>query len=315
MRYASAMSFEKILVAIAALSTSCYSPPQAPAGRLSPERRIVAIGDVHGDWDATLRALRLAGAIDESQHWSGGDLIVVQTGDQLDRGDGERDILLLFEQLAIDAQEAGGEFHSLLGNHEIMNAALDFRYVTPGGFADFESVPTSNLDALTRESLSPHERARAAAFQPGGPFAVSLASHDVILVLGDSVFVHGGVLPAHVEYGIDKINEETRQWLLGKSEKPNVMVGPDSPIWDRTYSNEPTEEAPETLRVTLELLGVKRMVIGHTVQEGGIRALCDGDAWCIDVGMASHYGGPIEVLEIVGDRVTVLREAEVLTPL
>ena len=51
------------------------------------EQRIVAFGDVHGDLEAARGALRLAGAIDEQDRWSGGDLIVVQTGDKLDSGD------------------------------------------------------------------------------------------------------------------------------------------------------------------------------------------------------------------------------------
>ena len=65
------------------------------------EQRIVAFGDVHGDLEAARGALRLAGAIDEQDHWIGGDLIVVQTGDQLDRGDQEQEILDLFERLRI----------------------------------------------------------------------------------------------------------------------------------------------------------------------------------------------------------------------
>ena len=101
------------------------------------EQRIVAFGDVHGDLEAARGALRLAGAIDEQDRWIGGDLIVVQTGDQLDRGDQEQAILDLFERLRIESEAAGGAFHALLGNHELMNARVDLRYVTDGGFADF----------------------------------------------------------------------------------------------------------------------------------------------------------------------------------
>ena len=77
------------------------------------EQRIVAFGDVHGDLEAARGALRLAGAIDEQDHWIGGDLIVVQTGDQLDRGDQEQAILDLFEKLRMESAAAGGEFHAL----------------------------------------------------------------------------------------------------------------------------------------------------------------------------------------------------------
>jgi hypothetical protein len=63
---------------------------------------------VHGDFEATRRALRLAGATDEIDKWIGGDLVVVQTGDQLDRGDGEQAILELLARLQHEARAAGG---------------------------------------------------------------------------------------------------------------------------------------------------------------------------------------------------------------
>ena len=45
--------------------------------------------------------------------------------------------------------------------------------------------------------------------------------------------------------------------------------------------------------------GARRMVVGHTVQEGGITTACGGKLWRIDVGLAALYGGPIQVLELV----------------
>src|SRR5688572_16450107 len=75
---------------------SAPAPAPAPAGsaafRFSAPGRIVAVGDLHGDLQSTRQALRLARAIDEKDHWIGGDLTLVQCGDQLDRGDQEREI-------------------------------------------------------------------------------------------------------------------------------------------------------------------------------------------------------------------------------
>ena len=71
--------------------------------------RLVAIGDLHGDLAATRKALRLAGAIDEKDEWRGGALVVVQTGDQIDRGDDDRAILDLFDTLRDKAKKVGGE--------------------------------------------------------------------------------------------------------------------------------------------------------------------------------------------------------------
>jgi len=51
------------------------------------------------------------------------------------------------------------------------------------------------------------------------------------------------------------------------------------------------------------------MVVGHTVQRGGITSARNGKVWRIDVGLSHAFGGPIEALQIEGDSVAVLREA------
>ncbi|MGA7121330.1 MAG: hypothetical protein WBY94_14595 [Polyangiaceae bacterium] len=56
------------------------------------------------------------------------------------------------------AAAAGGELVALLGNHEIMNSSLDFRYVTTGGFAGFSSFDggsgtTAGLAAMRKGGL------------------------------------------------------------------------------------------------------------------------------------------------------------------
>lgn len=43
------------------------------------ERRIVALGDLHGDLPNTLAILKFSNIIDEDHHWIGGDAIFVQT--------------------------------------------------------------------------------------------------------------------------------------------------------------------------------------------------------------------------------------------
>lgn len=275
-------------------------------------KRIVAFGDVHGDLSATRRALRLAGAIDEQDRWIGGRLVVVQTGDQLDRGGDERAILDLFERLRHEARKAGGSFVALLGNHEIMNVTGDLRYVTDEGFEDFVgAAPIDPTDSLL-QSFDSVARPRMAALLPGRPYALLLAQRDVIHVEGDNVFVHGGVLPSHVAYGIEEVNEETRAWLRGERDFPEILDGSDSPHWVRLYSQSPDSAACGTLARVLEQMRARRMVMGHTVQRGdGISSACDGLAWRIDVGMAAAYEGPVQVLEIVGDSVKVLREEDV----
>ena len=298
------------LFILAALAVSVFSwsteiSPSLPT-RFPDSPRIVAFGDLHGDLDATRRALRLAGAIDEQDHWIGGKLVVVQTGDQIDRGNQEQAILDLFVRLAKEAARAGGAVHVLNGNHELMNAALDLRYATPGGLRDFEDAVTKGAIDSLPSGIEGAERARAAAFKPGGVYARVLARRNTIVIIGPNVFVHGGVLPAHVDYGIERINSEVRSWLEGKTPRPEFVDSRRGPTWARVYSSNTDTAACDTLTLVLERLSANRMIVGHTVQEKGMRSQCDGKVWCIDVGMSAHYGGPTLVLEIVGDSVRVL---------
>jgi len=273
--------------------------------------RIVAIGDLHGDLEATRKVLRLAGAIDAKDAWVGGKLVVVQTGDAVDRGDDDRAILDLLERLKADALKAGGDVVAMSGNHEIMNATFDFRYVTQPAFAAFDDVkPKSPAVSAALEKLDSTTRGRAAAFAPGGgPYATMIARRPVIHRAGDTLFVHGGILPKHAVYGLDRINDETRAWLLGdKSEPPRILVQEDGPIWSRMYSAAPGREECEILDKTLAMTGAKHMVMGHTVQRNGVNAACGGKAWRIDVGLAKVYGGAPQALAIEGDKFTVLKD-------
>jgi hypothetical protein len=299
-----------------------------PASVQPAAPRIVAFGDVHGDLEATRIALRLAGAIDDEDRWIGGDLVLVQTGDQLDRGDEERAILHLFARLMREAQAAGGAFHALNGNHELMNSQLDFRYITVGGFEDFADLDPFEGAALGMGDEGPEgegeaeldeiqafwarydasERGRAAAFKPGGPYALMLAERNTIVQVGENVFVHGGVLPDHARAGLETINTSIQSWLRGERDAPEWSRGGDSPIWTRLYSSRPDEEACAVLDEALEILGARRMIVGHTVHRGGVTPHCDGRLIAVDVGMAAYYRGPREVLEIRGDTLTVISE-------
>lgn len=310
---------QNILGACAALTLflSLTSPAQAQAESQpsssqelklvypAPER-LIAIGDVHGDINAARNALLLAGAINEQDQWIGGELVVVQVGDQLDRGNDEQEILELFDRLRDEAALTGGAFHILNGNHELMNCALDLRYVTPGGFKDFEdAVEVDPNDELLNE-YPEEQRARVAAFRPGGPYALRLANRNTIVIVGDTLFVHGGVHIEHVKFGLDKINQQVRDWLNGKTKKPEIISGSESPVWCRHYSREVVPESRAMLEEVLNELNIKRMVVAHTVQEDGIQSHFDDQVWCVDVGLAAHYGGSTQVLEIQNGKARVL---------
>lgn len=284
--------------------------PEIPT-RFDKARRLVAVGDLHGDLAATRDVLRLAGAIGDDDAWAGGDLVLVQTGDQLDRGDDEPEIFDLLDRLTDEAAAAGGAVHVLNGNHEFMNALGDLRYVTAEGFDDFAGVPGIDVDAPRLTQLPDRARPRAAAFAPGAPYAKRMARRNTVAIVGDTVFVHGGVLPAYASR-VDAINRDARRWLWGlDGAMPPVvetLMAEDSPVWSRAYSEpEPSAQACAALEESLRTMNATRMVVGHTVQKGGITSACGDKVWRIDVGMSSHYGGTPQALEITDAGVKILQ--------
>ncbi|KAK3015586.1 hypothetical protein RJ639_007395 [Escallonia herrerae] len=216
------------------------------------------------------KALRLAGIVDAAGGWCGGATTVVQVGDVLDRGGDEIRILYFLERLKRQAAKSGGKVITMNGNHEILNIDGDIRYVTKSGIDEFKVWA------------------------------------DWYNVVGESVFVHGGLLPDHVLYGLERINEEVRDWIVGVKERVSscLVRGRDSVVWLRRFSEDVAGKCDcSTLeRVLGAIPGAKRMIMGHTIQESGINGACGNRAIRIDVGMSKGCGNGLpEVLEIVGD--------------
>jgi len=98
-------------------------------------QKIVAVGDLHGDYDSFLDILKGTKLFDKDDkdllHWIGGKTHLVQIGDVMDRGDYAKEIFELLMRLETEAEQAGGKVHFLLGNHEEMNIT-DIAFDNPG---------------------------------------------------------------------------------------------------------------------------------------------------------------------------------------
>ena len=153
---------------------------------------------------------------------------------------------------------------------------------------------------------------------PGGADALALgirfartldAELEICIVLPPDTRAPGMQISRFCASGLDAINDGTRKWLLGETRAlPKEITSEDGLLWTRMYSASPGPSECKTLDETLKALSAKRMVMGHTPQKPDISAACDEKAWRIDTGMSKHYGGPVEVLEIRGDAVKVLKE-------
>ena len=198
--------------------------------------RIVAVGDVHGAYDAFVATLQAADVIDDDRAWSGGETHLVITGDLLDRGPGSRAAMDLVMRLESEAQAAGGRVHQLLGNHEVMNLIGDLRYVALEEYAAFEDIESKDDRAYWyrhfRASLSndvnedeassvfenlapPGFFGHRQAFRADGHYGRWLLSKPFTVVINETAFVHGGLPPLIAEQGLAGVNEGLNKDLLG----------------------------------------------------------------------------------------------------
>ena len=128
--------------------------PKPNAADLSSVKRVIAVGDIHGDYDSFVRLLKSTGLVDDKLAWKGKRDVLVQTGDIVDRGDTSRKAVELLMRLEKEAEKAGGRVEILLGNHEVLNMIGDLRYVTAGEFASYAVDESPELRREAIRSLS-----------------------------------------------------------------------------------------------------------------------------------------------------------------
>lgn len=280
---------------------------------------LVAIGDVHGDPDAGFRALALAGVVDGRSWWrsdasgaaasAGARATLVQTGDLVDRGDRSIETVDAFERLKNEAAAVGDEVVTLLGNHELMTLQRDLRFVSRDELAALgkQSLDESRVADASDDSIGLGLRAYFYAgqlawkktFGAGERLGAALREKPFAAVRGKgkcaTVFVHAGLLPGHL-FGndtVDVLNEKGRELLRDDVvERGDDLLHNEGPVWTRVLSMGSEEEACRAAEEVVERLGVRRIVIGHTVtKSGSIETRCDGLIHMIDVGMSALYGG------------------------
>ena len=232
-----------------------------PAIAAAPQR-IVAVGDLHGDFDAWIAIARSAGLIDARNHWAGGNATLVQLGDVTDRGPDSLKIIRNLQQLAREAPRRGGRVIAVLGNHEAMNLLGDLRYTTPGEFAAFadrqsaqrrDKVYESNRTQLeaafrAKDPKLTSEAIRQAwmkqtpigwaehriAWGPTGDLGRWAASNPAVVKIGDTLFVHGGVSAEYAQLGIDEINRRVAAAMRSSDASPTgILSDPLGPLWYR----------------------------------------------------------------------------------
>jgi hypothetical protein len=276
-------------------------------GIYPPVEKIYAIGDIHGDFNAFVLVLKKAGLIDNNYHWIGGNSHVVQVGDILDRKvrdteftdeDSEFKLISLILTLQLESYSAGGGYHPVIGNHEIMNILGIFDYVSPMGFKHFK-----------KGDLRKNMEARREYFKIGGDFCKYLAcGWNPIVKIGDYLFCHGGIsLNISKKYTIETVNQIMRDTLYGNSSHIHtsyfneLFLDNNSILWNRTYSTDlyPNKEYYEASVLTnvLKNYNAKYLILGHTPDLSGIRKRFNDRVFCIDVGLSESFSKKHNKLE------------------
>lgn len=218
------------------LGLAWTAAPHASAPSSVPTR-VVAIGDIHGDFDSFVSLLRQARLIDEHNRWSGGMTTLVQTGDFTDRGTKVREVIDLLMSLEAQARQSGGRILVTLGNHEVMNLLREVRDVAPAAYlafadehsearrvrayreyADFMTSRAAALGADLRiETEEEWRRSHpagfveyVAGFEADGVYGRWLRSKPVVTVLDGTAFLHAGINPETAPRSLDDVNRRVR---------------------------------------------------------------------------------------------------------
>ena len=245
------------LLALAALVA--LIPSAAPA---APANRIVAVGDLHGDYQAWITIARAAGLVDANGHWSGGRTTLVQLGDVLDRQPDSLKIVRNLQQLQKEAPRSRGRVIVVLGNHEAMNLLGDFRYTTPGEFAAFAGPnsaavrdrvydqnrpsiekaaqaanPALTADQIREAWIAQHPLGwveHKIAWSPSGELGKWATRNPAVVKIDGTLFVHGGLSAEYAKLPLDEINRRVQTAMSSGDGGPaTILYDPLGPLWYR----------------------------------------------------------------------------------
>jgi hypothetical protein len=243
-------------LALLILGLAVAASPVSAQDDASSTADIVVIGEVQGAANTVAAFLKHLGLIDSELHWSGGDTILIQTGDLLDGGEKVRDAMDLFMRIQKEAAAAGGEVIVLMGNHEAMNILGELRdvnYMTYQTFAEADSVDRQQ-DAWDEWVAWRTRRANAVkitfevddeikadwfalhppgwveyveAMRPDGVYGAWLRTLPVVVEIDEVLFIHGGISPELEETEITALNRRAEDEIRKFDEYREFMVEKD----------------------------------------------------------------------------------------
>ena len=319
-----------LLFLILFMQAASAGPREIDAHHWEGVDRIIAIGDIHGDYDNYVKTLQAAGVINRRGRWIAGDAHLVQIGDVPGRGPDTLKIIRHLSGLTTQARRAGGRVHRLIGNHEAMNVIGDLRYVTPGEYEAFVTRDSRRVRDRYFAALMNHWREEEPERHAGlsedfqeqweaahplgwvehrlawdprwnrdGELFQWVLSSAAAVQLNEVVFVHGGISADYCQHDLNSLTRMVHEALeLEQGADFGVLEDESGPLWYRGLAGLPPETPGEVVSAILERYDSRHIVIGHTPTSGIIWPRHNAGVIMIDVGMGAYYGGHIAWLEI-----------------
>ncbi|MGI8705878.1 MAG: metallophosphoesterase [Sphingomicrobium sp.] len=244
-----------VVAAAVAVGPAAALPPPQPA-------RIIAVGDLHGDFAAWRDIAGAAGLVGRNGQWTGGRTTLVQVGDMVDRGPDSLKIIRELMRLQKEAPRQGGRVIVLVGNHEAMNITGDLRYVTRDEFAAFATRRSAELrDRLydaKKADIEANYRAKdpsmtpsairdawlnatpdgwvehRLAWAPSGEIGRWVIRNPAAALVNGNLFVHGGISAEYSKLQLADLNRKVAAALKAVEQSPSSIVhDPLGPLWYR----------------------------------------------------------------------------------
>lgn len=245
-----------------------------------PEKMFI-VSDIEGQFEGFRKLLISGGVIDDKYNWTFGKGHLVICGDLFDRGLSVTESIWLIYKLEDLARAARGYVHTILGNHDIMNLSGDMRYVQP---KYLEAAKILGVDYLS-------------LYGTDTELGRWLRTKNTIEKIGDNLCMHAGVSPIINSLGLSvaDINRLCRPYYdkvkvlkgVGDAKIDPFFKGESSLFWYRGYFFDPKATESE-VEETLNVFGVKRIIVGHTIVPGNIGFYYGGKVLGIDV---NRHGG------------------------
>ncbi|KRG71504.1 metallophosphoesterase [Pseudoxanthomonas dokdonensis] len=217
---------------------------------------VVAVSDIHGQYELLLRLLQANQVVDAQGNWKMGKAHLVINGDVFDRGPKVTEAFWLLYALQQQAADAGGGVHFLIGNHETMTLYDDLRYLNDKYWRVAQLLGTSYPALYGQDTVL-------------GQWLHSAPQQGQV---NDMLFLHGGISPQYLQLGLSRQqNNDRYRASLGlpryrvKSDPLYAPLydGKTSPIWYRGYFH-PGELSQADVDAIARQSGVEHIVVGHT---------------------------------------------------